>query len=357
MPIQPGAYKPWTVKKAQSWYNSNAWPIGCNYIPHNAVNQLEMWQEETFSPEIIHTELSWAAGLGFNTVRVFLHHLLWEQDSNGFLRRIDEFLTIASSHGIKTMFVLFDAVWDPYPKIGKQRDPVPHVHNSGWVQSPGYDVLNNADKYDELRHYVEGVVGYLKNDERVFVWDIFNEPDNQNVGSYRDDNYGRHKAELSLNLLVKAVTWVRTIQPIQPITMAPWQSDWSDPTTLSAIDDFMFRQSDIISFHCYENNEEIEKRIISLMRYRRPMLCTEYMARPLNSTFKNILPILKKYRVGGYNWGFVAGKSQTFCPWDSWNITPHNEPQDWFHDIFRPDGQPYCKDEFNYLVEFNNQPA
>src|SRR5687768_10476250 len=174
------AYR-WSQTRTQEWFDKNGWVVGCNYIPSNAINQLEMWQEETFSPEIIDRELGWAAGLGFNTARVFLHHLLFEQDREGFLNRIDLYLSIANKHGIKTMLVLFDSVWDPFPKLGKQPDPRQNVHNSGWVQCPGYDVLNNPDSYDGLRNYVNGVVSRFKNDERVLIWDLFNEPDNMNI--------------------------------------------------------------------------------------------------------------------------------------------------------------------------------
>ncbi len=347
----------WSVEQINDWYKQNPWPVGCNYIPHNAINQLEMWQAESFDPGVIDTELSWAAGLGFNTIRVFLHHLLWEQDSTGFLERMDRFLAIADSHGIRTMFVMFDAVWNPFPRIGKQPEPLHFVHNSGWVQCPGYDVLNNMESYDGLHRYIHGVVDHFKNDERILVWDLFNEPDNMNMASYKDDNYREHKAELSMNLLKKTIHWVRAINPIQPITMAPWQFDWSDPGKLTALDNYMFTHSDIISFHCYEDKAGMEKRITDLKRYNRPMLCTEYMARPFNSTFKDILPVLKKHKVGAYNWGFVAGKSQTHCPWDSWQQQYEQEPEVWFHDVFRANGEPYCKKEIAYLVRFNRKNA
>ncbi len=343
----------WSEEKINAWYNKNAWPVGCNYIPQYAINQLEMWQEDSFDATIIDKELGWAATLGFNTVRVFLHHLLWEQDSKGFLARMDIFLTVAARYNIKTMFVLFDAVWDPFPKTGKQPEPKNYVHNSGWVQCPGYDVLNNPDKYDGLYDYVYGVINHFKDDSRVLIWDLFNEPDNMNLASYKDDNYAFHKAELSMNLLKKAILWVRAINPIQPITMAPWQFDWSDPAKLTALDNYMFTHSDIISFHCYEDKVGIEKRIKDLKRYNRPILCTEYMARPFNSTFQKILPVLKKHNVGAYNWGFVAGKSQTHCPWDSWQQPYSLEPPVWFHDVYRPDGEPYDKKEVAYLMKFN----
>jgi hypothetical protein len=294
-------------------------------------------------------ELSWAAGLGFNTVRVFLHQLVWAEDRAGYLQRIDQFLSIAYKHGIRTMLVLFDSVWDPHPKLGKQPEPKHNVHNSGWVQCPGYEILNNPDRYDELQDYVQGVVSHFKNDERVLIWDLFNEPDNMNIASYKDITYALHKAELSMALLKKTIRWVRAINPDQPITMAPWQ--WVDMDSLSMIDNYMFTHSDIISFHNYEDRESLEKRILEMKQFDRPMMCTEYMARGLKSTFQDILPLLKEHHIGAYNWGFVQGKSQTHCPWDSWQITYHDEPELWFHDIFRTNGDAYDQAEVEFLKE------
>lgn len=339
----------WSEEKAAAWAHKQGWLVGCNYVPHSAINQLEMWQAETFDPFLIDKELGWAEELGFNTIRVFLHHLLWQQDPQGFLERIDLFLSIAHKHGIKTMFVLFDAVWNPFPQLGKQQEPKHNVHNSGWVQCPGYDVLNNPDRYDELRSYVQGIVSHFKDDERVLIWDLYNEPDNMNLASYNDQNYVQHKADLSRELLRKTIIWVRAINPSQPITMGPWQEDWSEVARLTRIDDYMFSHSDVISFHCYKDAAQMEAHILDLKRYNRPMLCTEYMARPFNSTFQDILPVLQKHGVGAYNWGFVAGKSQTHCPWDSWEITYQDEPELWFHDIFRSNGQPYKAEEVAFL--------
>ena len=345
----------WPEAKAAEWSEQNGWLVGCNYIPRNAINQLEMWQAETFDPACIDEELGWAAGLGFNTVRVFLHHLLWAQDPQGFLARIDEFLAIADKHGIRSMLVLFDAVWNPFPQLGVQPAPKHNVHNSGWVQSPGYDVLNDPDQYDSLHDYINGVVSHFKDDKRVLIWDLFNEPDNMNVTSYKDDDYALHKAELSMALLKKTINWVRVINPSQPITMAPWKEDWSCDTRLTALDNYMFTHSDIISFHCYDNAKLTEERILHLKRFNRPMLCTEYMARPFDSTFKEILPLFKKYNIGAYNWGLVTGKTQTHCPWDSWSTKYDNEPELWFHDIFRENGEPYKAEEVNFLKEITKK--
>lgn len=345
----------WSTSRAQEWFDKNGWAVGCNYIPSNAINQIEMWQEETFSPELIDKELGMAAGLGFNTVRVFLHTLLWEENAEAFLNRIDLFLSIADKHGIKTMLVLFDSVWDPFPKLGKQPEPKINVHNSGWVQCPGYDILNDPNRYDELRDYVQGIVSRFKNDERVLIWDLFNEPDNMNLASYKDDDYSNHKAELSMLLLKKTINWVRLINPDQPITMAPWKEDWSSDDVLTALDNYMFTHSDIISFHCYEDKTDMLNRINALKRFGRPMLCTEYMARPFKNTFQEILPLLKEHNVGAYNWGFVEGKTQTHCPWDSWNKKYDDEPELWFHDIFRKNGEPYIKEEIEFLKEITKE--
>lgn len=344
----------WSKEKVAEWQAKHGWLVGCNFVPHNAINQLEMWQAETFDPFLIDKELSWAASLGFNTIRVFLHHLLWEQDSQGFLNRIDLFLSIADKHGIKTMFVLFDAVWDPNPKLGKQPVPKHNVHNSGWVQCPGFSVLNNPDSYDSLYEYVHGVVNQFKHDERVIIWDLYNEPDNVNLASYKDNYYVKHKAELSLELLKKTIRWVRGIGPDQPITMAPWQEleDWSHDDKSSVLDNYMFTHSDVISFHCYADKEGMENRLKQLNRFGRPMFCTEYMARPFGSTFEEILPLFNKYNVGAYSWGFVAGKSQTHCPWDSWEKTYEQEPELWFHDIFRSNGEAYKQHEVDFLRSY-----
>lgn len=337
----------WSAERANEWYEKNGWIVGCNYIPGNAINQLEMWQADTFDLLRIQQELSWAKELGFNTVRVFLHHLLWEQDEPGFLHRIDQFLSVADGFGIKTMFVLFDAVWDPHPKLGKQPEPKPNVHNSGWVQSPGFEVLKNTNRYDGLCSYVQGVVERFKNDPRVLIWDVFNEPDNTNLSSYKDIQYGTHKAELAMLLLKKAINWIRVIDPVQPLTAAPW--NWKDTSSLSVLDNYMFSHSDVISFHCYENKEKLEQRIISLKQFNRPMLCTEYMARPFKCTFEEVMPVLKKHNVGAYNWGLVSGKTQTHCPWDSWETEYENEPEIWFHDIFKYNGEPYDIKEVEFI--------
>lgn len=339
----------WTEKKANEWYAQQLWLVGSNYIPSTAINELEMWQPDTFDPKRIDMELGWAQSLGLNTMRVFLHDLLWEQDPVGFKKRIDLFLTIAQKHKIRPIFVLFDSCWDPNPRLGKQRAPRPGVHNSGWLQSPGAQALQNPGEYPRLESYVKGVVGAFANDKRILAWDVWNEPDNTNDGSYASFEPA-NKVQIVLALLPQVFNWARQAGASQPLTSGVWHGDWSNPSALGPMEKIQLSESDIVSFHCYDKPEVFEKRVLSLQQYHRPILCTEYMARGNGSTFQGTLPIARKYHVAAINWGLVAGKTQTYLPWDSWKHPyTDRQPAVWFHEIFRADGQPYRQVEADFI--------
>ena len=349
---QPSAAAPgrWTEARAQQWYRTQPWLVGANYNPASAINQLEMWQADTFDPKAIDRELGWAAGIGMNTMRVYLHDLLWQQDSAGFLKRLDAFLAIADKHGIRTMFVLFDSVWDPNPALGKQRDPKPGVHNSGWMQAPGAAALKDPAQHARLEAYVKGVVGAFATDRRVLAWDLWNEPDNMNGSSYGKQE-PPDKIALVLALLPKTFAWARAAKPTQPLTSGVWQGDWSTEEKMSPTARLQIAESDVVSFHNYDAAAELEKRIGWLKRYNRPLLCTEYMARGNGSTFEGALPVLAKHGIAAYNWGLVAGKTQTNLPWDSWQkpYVDGREPKVWFHEVFKADGTPYRQEEVDLI--------
>jgi hypothetical protein len=340
----------WSEQQAWAWYKKQPWLVGCNYAPAYAINQLEMWQPEAFDEKAIDRELALAEGIGFNTIRVFLHDLLWKADAAGFTKRIDRFLALCAKHKIRPMFVLFDSVWDPNPKLGEQRAPKKGVHNSGWVQSPGADILKDPAKFVQLAGYVEGVVKAFAKDSRVLAWDLWNEPDNGNGNSYKALEVPE-KPQIAAKWMAEVFEWARTAKPTQPLTVGLWQGkDWSSDAALSPVDQEIVRASDVISFHNYNAAPEFEKRIVALQRLKRPLLCTEYMARGAGSTFEGSLPVAAKHGVAAYNWGFVQGKTQTDLPWDSWQ-KPYvdREPSIWFHEVFRADGKPYKQDEVDLI--------
>jgi len=341
----------WSEQKANDWYAHQPWLVGSNYIPKDAINELEMWQKDTFNPAEIDKELGWAEAMGMNTMRVFLHDLLWQQDAAGFQKRLDEFLSIASRHHIRPLLVLFDSCWDPLPQLGPQHPPIPGVHNSGWVQSPGAKALADPGQVPRLKAYVEGVVGAFAKDDRILGWDVWNEPGSDTTGSYP-------KTELKMSLklarvaelLPQAFAWAREATPSQPLTSGVWDIDTAKDEAPDEIQRIQLRESDVITFHNYSWPESFKEEVEWLRRLHRPVICTEYMARPAGSTFDTILPLAKQEHVGAINWGFVAGKTQTFYPWESWQH-PYilHDPPVWFHEVLRPDGTPYRKAEVDLI--------
>jgi hypothetical protein len=322
--------KRWTFEKAWAWYRDQPWLVGCNYIPRTAINQLEMWQKETYDSETIKEELGWAKLLGFNVVRVYLHDLVWENDSEGFKKRIDNFLEITSGFGIKSIFVFFDDCWNTVFKAGKQPEPKPGVHNSGWVQSPGSICVQDSSTWGILEDYVKDIVKEFGSDPRVLIWDLYNEPGNNKLD------------ETSLRLVKSVFKWAREVKPIHPLSIGVWYSN-------TVLNNYQLENSDIISFHCYQDLATLESLIIKLKQFGRPLICTEYMARTRGSRFKTHLPVFKREGVGCISWGLVSGKTQTIYPWGSPPGAP--EPDEWFHDIFRGDGSPYKVEETDFIRE------
>lgn len=320
----------WTNEKANAWYKQQEWPRGCNFNPSTAINQLEMWQAESFDPKTIDRELGWAKGIGLNCMRVFLHHVAWEVDKEGFKNRLKEYLTIADKNGIKTIFVFFDDCWNPTYSAGKQPDPKPGVHNSGWVRDPGELIYKDPKLITILEAYVRDILTTFKDDRRILLWDLYNEPGNSAYGNK------------SLPLLTKVFEWGKQVNPSQPLSSGVWSLGLSD------LNKFQVENSDVITYHNYDSEVKHGAAIDTLKKYGRPLLCTEYMARRNNSLFSNIMPLLKKNKIAAINWGLVAGKSNTKYAWDE-PVTDGSEPKLWFHEIFRPDGSPYKQEEVEII--------
>lgn len=344
----------WTPTAAREWFAALPWLVGCNFTPSNAINQLEMWQADSFDMATIDRELGLAASVGLNAVRVYLHDLLWLENAEGFVDRVDAFLGLAERHGIRVMLVLFDSCWHPEPSLGPQPQPRDGVHNSGWVQSPGISALRNADEHDRLEDYVKGMVARFANDPRVLAWDIWNEPDNGPEVALCDPVALKAKADLVVPLLIAAFGWAREMNPSQPLTSGIWLGDWSAPDLLSPIQRAQTDNSDVISFHNYGVAEDFIQRVKWLKTMGRPLLCTEFMARPAGSTFDAILPAAKELEVGAFCWGLVRGKTQTHLPWDSWqNPNIEGLKDAWFHDIFDETGEPHDPREVEFLRLLN----
>jgi len=325
----------WPAVKANTWYGKHKWINGANFTPSTAINQLEMWQADTFDPKTIDRELGYAEGIGFNTMRVFLHSMAWQQDPKGFKNRVNQYLTIADKHHIQTIFVFLDDCWNPNAKAGKQPEPKTGIHNSGWIQDPG-NRIKDPGEIALLQKYVTDVLNTFKHDKRILLWDLFNEPGNSS------------KNEGSLNLLAKIFVWAKTVNPDQPVSAGMW--DWN----LEKLNAFQMTHSDVITYHDYEDPEKHQRVVQILKATGRPVICTEYMARLRGSTFENTMPMLKKEKVGAINWGLVSGKTNTIYAWDT-PMPNGDEPKVWFHDVFRKDGTPYKQEEVDLIKKLNNK--
>lgn len=324
----------WTVEKAWAWYDDHAWINGANFIPSTAINQLEMWQEDTFDPETIDRELGYAAGIGMNTMRVYLHSLAYKADPEGFKKRVDQYLGLADKNGIRTMFVIFDDVWHKVPEAGKQPAPKTGTHNSGWVQDPGDPASKQEKNFPALENYVKDIVGTFKDDDRILLWDLYNEPGNEGKGN------------ATMPLLRRVFEWARSAGPSQPLSAGLWSWGLTDLGAFQALN------SDIITYHNYGDPDDHRSVLELLKSHGRPMICTEYMARTRNSRFSNIMPMLKEENVGAINWGLVNGKTNTIYAWNT-PIDSGEEPVEWFHDVFRKDGTPYREDEAALIKKLN----
>jgi hypothetical protein len=328
----------WSTDKANEWHKGKKWILGFNYLPASAVNSTEMWQSESFDAGAMERELALASRYGYNSCRVFLQYLVWREEGELFLRNFERFLDIAGKNGITVLPIFFDdcAFSGKEPFMGKQDDPKPGIHNSGWTPSPGPAIADDPVCEESLKSYVQTLVNAHKDDERIIAWDLYNEPGN----SGREDK--------TLPLLRKTFAWARECNPSQPLTSGIYL--WKD------FDLACVELSDIISFHDYGNVENTKKRIQSVKQYGRPLLCTEWLHRPNGNNIETHMPLYKAEGIGTYHWGLVNGKTQTHLNWDkSKNINERTAV--WQHDIFTRDLKPYSEKEVAFIKETSGKFA
>jgi len=340
----------WTPAEANDWYVRQPWIAGSNYSQSNTLNQFDMWQQTYFDADRIDLEFKWAEDLGMNTMRVFLHDLLYKDSPGGLKGRMEKLLRLADKHKMRVIFVLFDSTGDPFPEAGPQRNPRAGVRDSLWAQSPGARGLTDSSQTERLFSYVKEIISAYSIDKRILAWDLWNQPDNLNQGTGFATSEPTIKYEKVLALLPKLFDYARAALPEQPITSGLWKGDWSSPDKLSPIEKLQIERSDFISFQNYDGPQEFEKRVKWLQAYGRPVVCTGFMARTQGSTIEAILPIAEKNNVGALISSLVAGKRLLYLPLDSWQ-TPYidRQPDVWFQDLFRSNGTPYRPPEVDFI--------
>ncbi len=340
----------WTESEAREWWNARPWVCGFNYLPSSAVNFIEMWHGESFDMPTIERELGWAAEIGFNAVRVNLPFLGWRHDRDGLIGRLDRFMGAAAARGIDTVPVLFDdcgfggeePVWGPQPAA------VPGIHNSRAVASPGREAVLDHALRPALEAYVRDVVGQFRADGRVLYWDLYNEPGNRM--DFDRTAYAQFDAALedqALSLMESCFTWARDAAPDQPVAVAAWTTPLPGQDAhpyQTAIDRASLRLSDLVTFHAYWNRDRVERFINYLEVLDRPIICSEWMARAVDSRISDQLGLFHDRGVGCFQWGLVKGRTQTWLPWPDDLVRAHGGTPDrdvWFHDLLHEDGSPY----------------
>lgn len=334
----------WSAARATDWHARTGWLVGFNYLPRTAVNWTELWQADTFDLATIEQELAWAASIGFNALRTNLQFLVWQHDAAGLRDRIDRFLGVAARNGIGVMLCLFDdcAFSGLEPYLGPQDAPIPGIHNSGAAASPGRAVVRDRARWPELERYVRDVVGHFRDDARIVVWDLYNEPGNDFVFTRRDrpdaaDPLWPH----GMALARATFAWARAVAPTQPLTTGVWSLEWR---TREAE---LLQLSDVVSFHSYLPLPDLVAQVDVLRAEARPILCTEWLARGLGSNAATHLPYFAEQRIGCFHWGLVNGRTQTHLPWPGFE--PFHAGGTWQHDLLHADGTPYDAQE---IAEF-----
>lgn len=324
----------WSEKKIWSWYNKQPWFCGFNYIPGYAINYTAMWDKTSFDPVAIDKELTLAEGLGLNCIRSVLQFAVYEDDPAYFLQTLDTFLGICDKHSIKFMPALFDDCMfgiEHDPRIGKQPEPLDGWYAWAWSPSPGHSMVIDSTTHPRIEKYVKAVMGRFKNDPRIFIWDLYNEPTNGGLGT------------TSLPLLEKVVRWAREVNPSQPVTIDVWNRN-------KRLNDIAIPASDIISFHNYGIKADLVKQIAELKQYNRPVINTEWMNRAAGSIIPDNLPVFYDEKIGCMLWGLVNGKTQTNLPWGHRPGDP--VPTVWQHDLYHGNFDPYDANELSILKEY-----
>lgn len=283
---------------------------GAVYTPTNAVNYIDWWQN--FDPAIVDRELAYAQTYGINTIAVYLHYLVWENNAADLLAKFETVLQLADKHGIKVSPIFYDDCWNPAPQLGDQGAPIPGVHNSRWVQSPGAAVKNDyyGNYKPKLRNYVQDVVNAHLSDKRILFWEQMNEPGCNSGGTERAMNI------ILMNDARIAIKDTGTTIPVGSPSV-----QMSEP----------YYFSDFFSFHPYDAN------------YPGPYGPTVLNSETMNRGSQTVPGIVSHY--GGTNTGYIMweltiGRTNTRFPWGS----PEGaaEPATPFHGIVYPDGHPWA---------------
>lgn len=349
----------WTPQQANEWYQKLGWLRGCNFIGSDCANRLDMFQKYKSEEKLAtaERELALCQKIGFNTVRLWANFDVYYAEPDSYMEIFDRYIDLCDKYGQKVMVVL--AHEEDLPRgdvfIPKKMGEQPYALGYHF----GRDPLSEEEQAKEERHYLEypelrekylemvrSTVRKYAHDERVFCWNVMNEP-------------GITLGDRALELLPILFDTVRAEDPEQPLCADIWRG-FENGKAESAAEQLALELSDVISFHCYSPYWKVVVRIKELQKLGRPLFMTEWLNRVNHSTVEEIYPLLYLENIANYCWGFVVGKTQTNEPWDvMWEQYERGERRDydftkWQHDLFRTNGRPYDPNEIKLIRRFND---
>lgn len=348
----------WSKEKAWSWYNARPWIRGCNYMSADCANRVDQWQslgfEERF--ETTEAELKLMQETGFNTVRLILEYVVWEKEHDSFMERFERYIALCDKYGISCMIVLANDCMPPKTELWKMPDIGIQHYDWGYhggrkhsqhglhSQAAPHFYLDQEESRERYFQMVREIVERYKDDERICLWDLYNEAGNS------------RRNEMTLPNLKRLFEIVRKINPSQPLTACVWRTK-RDP--FSPVEQFALDNSDIITYHCYKPLEEHIKVIERLKKEERPIINTEWLDRAFGNDVFSCFPLFCKEKIGCINWGFVAGKYQTYeikeSTWQKYEngtLPDYVDFTKWVHDLYRPSHRPYDPREIELIRKY-----
>ncbi len=358
----------WSNEKAWEWFNARPWIRGFNFVPSDCSGWVEMWQEYNHEKKVetMRTELALAKQIGFNAVRQFLAFDVWMYQRESFLKNVEEYLEICHENGLGVMFVLISDGGRPkkkpefgeinagifhgsfkvdtrmIPGIFPCTDPVasaatPAATAAKPAPTPLYSPVDEPELAEKFYEYCEDLASRYAKDERVIVWNLWNEPGNSSRGT------------LSVPHMKRAFEIFRSHDPIQPLCADVWRIPKSN--ILTEEEALAIELSDVISYHDYGSLDHSVRVIEFLRQFDRPLLNTEWLHRVQFNNVATHLPLYYNNNVGIFNWGFVNGKFKGHEPWEAcWKRYAKGEKLEmtkWQHDLLRPNHRPYDPEEIN----------
>jgi hypothetical protein len=336
----------WDERRAFQYMQRFGEVKGCNYVPSDGSSILH-----SPNKELIRREIGWARNVvGLNSVRVWVDLADYQINEEQVLTNFESFLGTCDANQIKVLPVLsLQSFLDPEydSKAAGASGPLldfhPSVHGGGWRYSnrlgwpccepegniPSKTMAAWVKTKPAAEHFIRSLLSRYAKDDRVLLWDLYNE------------------APKAARPLVETIfQWAREVNPSQPLSVC-WQGH---------------DLSDVITFHTYARpgfetanrnspGWDFLTELDWARAWGRPMLCTEWLARPFGNTIEAILPFYERYHIGWYVWGLCAvGPAQYQFPWDWPMGSP--PPEKWFHCLLYPDGTPYSAEEILMIRDF-----